>query len=304
MEVKQTNSQPSTAAASSAADATAPQLNYAPPRRFGRLRRWIGPGSAGFFALVLMLAGAGMWGAWKWRLKADERAFNERAMVVAGLGRISFTRPPNVAALRHLARLPCPSIVVFDFDGSTENSAVRAYREGRWPKTIFLSFGPEVDVDAWLSELARPDSGLKALASLDLRYTSVTDAGLKALARPDSGLKGLATLDLFGTQVTDAGLKELARPDGGLKGLATLHLGGTQVTDAGLKELAHPDSGLNRLATLYLYNTQVTDAGLKELARPDGGLKGLATLNLGGTRVTDAGVAALKAARPGLKVYP
>src|SRR5438045_5233969 len=62
----------------SASVVSAPTLNYARPRRFARLRRWIGPSSPLFFLLILALAGAGTRGVWKWRLKADEKAFNER----------------------------------------------------------------------------------------------------------------------------------------------------------------------------------------------------------------------------------
>ena len=102
---------------------SAPTLPYAPPRRFARLRRWIGPGSPLFFLLILALAGAGTWGAWKWRLKADEKAFNERT-----------------------------------YHGHT---------------------------------------GFKSLGCLELQASQVTDAGLKELARPDSGLKGLTSLQLF-----------------------------------------------------------------------------------------------------------
>src|SRR5205807_3666597 len=91
----------------SAGVASAPTLNYAPPRRFARLRRWIGPGSPLFFLLILALAGAATRGVWKWRLKADERAFNERTYHGPGpQGWISFSKPPNAAALRHLNRIP------------------------------------------------------------------------------------------------------------------------------------------------------------------------------------------------------
>ena len=101
-----------------------------------------------------------------------------------------------------------------NFAGPTENSALHAYRDGRWPNTVAITFGRGVEVDAWLTELARPDSGLTGLTMLNLGYTQVTDAGLKELARPDSGLKALAALDLGGTRVTDSGVAALkaARP--------------------------------------------------------------------------------------------
>ncbi len=69
----------------------------------------------------------------------------------------------------------------------------------------------------------------KALTSLSLWGTKVTDEGLKEL----KDLGKLTSLDLGNTQVTDVGLKELKE----LKGLHTLNLSGTQVTDAGLKTL-------------------------------------------------------------------
>src|SRR3954471_5115836 len=86
----------------SASVVSAPTLNYARPRCFARLRRWMGPGSPLFFLLILALAGAGTRAVGKWRLKADEKAFNERTYHGPGpQGWISFSKPPNAAALRH-----------------------------------------------------------------------------------------------------------------------------------------------------------------------------------------------------------
>ena len=52
---------------------------------------------------------------------------------------------------------------------------------------------------------------LASVTELVFQADKFTDAGLKELARADTGLKALTSLDLRGTQVTDAGLKELAR---------------------------------------------------------------------------------------------
>ena len=73
----------------------------------------------------------------------------------------------------------------------------------------------------------------------------MTDAGVKDLARPDTGLKALITLELSGTKVMDAGLMELARPDSGLKALTTLYLYNTNVTDAGIAALKSARPELN-----------------------------------------------------------
>src|SRR6202035_776764 len=106
MESDTMTSQVPPAAPQAAGVVSAPSLNYAPPGRFARLRRWLGPGSPVFFVLILALAGAGAWGAWNWRLKADERAFNERTCAGPYVGWITFSKPPNAASLRHLNRLP------------------------------------------------------------------------------------------------------------------------------------------------------------------------------------------------------
>src|SRR6185437_12799731 len=74
-----------------------PALDYAPPPRAARLRRWLRPGSAGFFVLVLALTVAGSWWGWKWRVRADERAFNECAGSNSGYRSIIFTKPPTAA---------------------------------------------------------------------------------------------------------------------------------------------------------------------------------------------------------------
>jgi hypothetical protein len=79
-----------------AGQASAPSLNYAQPRRFARLRLWLRPASPVFFMLVLVLAAAGAWGVWKWRLKADERAFNERTFAGPyNMRWITFSKPPR-----------------------------------------------------------------------------------------------------------------------------------------------------------------------------------------------------------------
>jgi hypothetical protein len=274
------------AAQQAAADASPPTLNYAQPRRFARLRRWLRPGSPLFFVLVLALAAGATWGVWKWRLKADERAFNERTFVGQPYNAswITFSKPPNAASLRHLNRLPRPTgghELWFNWRGVSqaaasdppEDPAAPLVLRGRsFTSVTTLWLGSGVNADAWLKELARPDTGFKSLTYLDLNRSQATDAGLKELARPDSGLAALPRLELYGTQVTDAGLKELARPDTGLKALTTLGLWNTQVTDASLKELARPDCGLKALTSLVVYHSHVTAAGIAELKKARPGL--------------------------------
>jgi hypothetical protein len=307
-----------------------PPLNYAPRRRFSRLRRWLRPGSAGFFVLILALAGAGGWKVWKLRLAADERAFNERTEVNIWFTGVLFSKPPDARSLRHLERRRGIWSVYFRWSEESARSTPAVVRGRRLSHVREIGFDDKVDVDAWLKELVQPDtsfsglttlnlphthvtiaglkelartdSGLKMLASLDLTYTQVTDAGIVELARAGGGLTALSSLDLTYTKITDASLKALARSDCGLKALRTLNLFGAKVTDAGLKELARQDSGLAAITVLDLGMTQTTDLGLMELARVDGGLTALVTLGLRYARVTDAGVAALQKARPGLKI--
>ena len=263
---------PPPVAQQAAAGASAPTLNYAQPRRYARLRRWLRRGSPLFFVLVLALATGGTWGVWKWRLKADERAFNERTFAGPSAGWITFSKPPNAASLRHLNRLPGTWNLCFDWSGPEDPAAPLILRSRRWTGVTHLWLWPGVNADAWLKELARPDTGFKSLTYLDLNRSQATDAGLKELARPDSGLAALPRLELYGTRVGDAGLKELARPDTGLKALTTLGLWNTQVTDAGLKELARPDCGLKALTSLVVYHSRVTDAGIAELKKARPGL--------------------------------
>ncbi|MBI5862978.1 MAG: protein kinase [Planctomycetes bacterium] len=156
--------------------------------------------------------------------------------------------------------------------------------------------------DVGLAWLARADSGLKALTTLDLNRTRVTDQGVAALARETTGLKALTTLDVSVTRLTDAGLTALARETTGLKALTALFVIGTKVTDAGLAHLARETTGLRALTRLYLGYTQVTDAGLAHLARETTGLKALTILDLRRTPVTVAGLAHLARETTGLKV--
>ena len=279
-----------------------PALDHAPPPRGDPLRRWLRPGSAGFFLLVVALAAAGGCQSSLSRSEADEQAFYARVKVDTTDRQIIFSKAPDSASLRHLARLPGTWHVTFDGTLYPDPPAPQVLRGHRFPNVIAVSFTEGMDIDPWLREMSRPDSGFKSLASLYLGGTKVTDADLKELARPDSGLNALVELDLPDTKVTDAGLKELARPVNGLKALTSLRLYKTEVTDAGVRELARPDSGLAALTSLDLMDTKVTDAGLKELARPDSGLKALTSLEVRDTKVTDAGVAALKKARSGLTI--
>jgi hypothetical protein len=220
---------------------------------------------------------------------------------------IAFDEPPMATELRHLAEQPGTWHVGLKWNRDFGPDAFRAFQEVRLSNVSALDIGDlNADADVVIHEITRPDTGLTNLASLGLTWNrhshGLTSAGLKALARPDSGLKMLTTLNLGGMPVTDGGVKELARANTSLKALVELNLGGTIVTDDALMELARPDSGLKALRELHILVTRVTDRGLQELARPDSGLKGLVLLDVRNTYVTGAGIAALKKALPGLRV--
>ena len=123
---------------------------------------------------------------------------------------------------------------------------------------------------------------LRALQTLDLFHTEVTNAGLAHLRE----LKGLQRLRLHETGVGDAGLAHLKD----LKVLEYLSLGWTLVRNAGLAHFRE----LKALQTRYLSCTRVADAGLAQLKH----LEGLETLDLRATRVTDAGVEELRKSLP------
>jgi hypothetical protein len=286
------------------APASAPVLTYVPAPRVGPLRRWLRPGSPGFVILILLLAGAGTWEGWKWRLREDEKAFDQCASIYITGKQIDFTAPPTRAALRHLAFLQGPWTVDLNWAVPSQPISFEAFRGIPLANVQKLNVGRSIASDSLLNEIVRSDSGLTALTILDLGASRVTDVGIKELCRSDSGLKALSILGLDGTRVADAGLKELSRPDTGLKALAILSLRNTYVTDVGLDELSRPDTGLKALTILVLDGTWVTDAGLKDLSRPDNGLKALTTLYVGNTKVTSAGIEALRKARPGLTINP
>ena len=93
-------------------------LEYAPPRRFSRVRRWIGPGSVGFFVLVAILAASCAWGGWKWRLQSDRKAFEAQSLI----GRIG--DPEDIKGLALYLASPCSSYVTggqFVIDGGSLN---------------------------------------------------------------------------------------------------------------------------------------------------------------------------------------
>ena len=197
----------------SAPDAVPAPLGYAaaPAGRRARALRWVRPGTAGFFLLIALLAGAAAWGAWKGMLYRDRKAFDACAMST-GRKEIRFTHPPSRGALRHLARMPGgPWTLRLDWPAA---EGLGAWAGIGMVKAAGIHVGSGIDADALLVGLARPDSGLKALTWLDLCNAHVTDAGLLALAGPDSGLKALRVLLFRDTSVTDAGVKALqqARP--------------------------------------------------------------------------------------------
>ncbi len=122
------------------------------------------------------------------------------------------------------------------------------------------------------------DDFFRAVTTVDLSGTQVTDTGLECLR----GLNNLKELYLGGNVVTDAGLEHLK----GLTSLERLGLNVTQVTDAGLEHL----KGLTSLESLDLDQTEVSDAGLEHLK----GLTSLESLDLSSTQVSDAGLEHLK----------
>jgi hypothetical protein len=244
MEQYEKISQDHPAAQRAAGEVSAPALHYAQPPRLALLRRWLRPGSPVFFLLVLALAGAASWGAWKLRLKSDEQAFHARVSPNPDSRRITFAMPPDSASLRHLARLPGPLKVQFRWADDRDTSAAQVLRGQRLSNIVSISFNGGMDVDPWLKELSRPECGLTALTELDLVEQRVTDAGLKELASPGSRLSALTSLALSYTQVTDTSVKELARPDCGLKALTTLLVLETPVTDAGVRALERARPGL------------------------------------------------------------
>ncbi len=170
--------------------------------------------------------------------------------------------------------------------------------EGQQPEAYRQAVPDGQEFDAALAYVA----GMKALKSLSLAATDITDAGLLQLQRLDE----LEVLDLEATKITDVGLAVLQY----MKNLRIIDLEGTGITDAGLANLAHLDS----LEVLDLEYTLVTDAGLVHLANfphlhwvrltgtalTDEGMSqlkqsvGLKTLELGQTRLSDVGLYQLK----------
>ena len=89
----------------------------------------------------------------------------------------------------------------------------------------------------------------KAVISVDLKLSDVTDTGLENLKE----FTKLQSLNLTGTKVSDAGLEHLK----GLTQLQSLYLRETKVTD--VERL----KGLSQLQELNLWGTQVNDARLE-----------------------------------------
>lgn len=102
-------------------------------------------------------------------------------------------------------------------------------------------------------DLAKLQSVVPALVSLDLSASTVTDEGAKLLAPAGE----LRTLRLSETALSDVGLETLAK----LPNLESLNLYGTKVTNQGVLKLA----ALPKLRKLYLWQTQVDEAGIKAL---------------------------------------
>jgi hypothetical protein len=166
--------------------------------------------------------------------------------------------------------------------------------------TLYLG-STQVD-DMGAAALASKGSGLTALTSLYLHSTEVGDSGAAALAAKDSGLKALTTLSLHNTKVDNAGAAALAAKNSGLKALTKLDLSNTKVGNSGAAALAAKDSCLTALTTLHLNYTHVGDAGAAALAAKDSGLTALTMLNLLGTNVSKDAAAAIRKAHPNLKI--
>src|SRR4051812_20354783 len=91
-------------------------LGYAPRSAARRVWRWVRPGSAGFFLLMLALAAGATWitwGTWKWMLQRDRQAFQASTMPAVGgsPGDFAFVHAPSRGALRHMARLPGTHVI-------------------------------------------------------------------------------------------------------------------------------------------------------------------------------------------------
>jgi N-acyl-D-aspartate/D-glutamate deacylase/Leucine-rich repeat (LRR) protein len=127
--------------------------------------------------------------------------------------------------------------------------------------------------DAGLRELGH----WKALRTLKLSYTNVSDQGLEQIA----GLSSLRYLDVSADDIGDDGLARL-KP---LTGLTELLLNYARLTDAGVANLA----GLTSLEHLEMARTRLSDAGLASICK----LTKLKRLNLNYTSVTDKGIVGL-----------
>jgi Leucine-rich repeat (LRR) protein len=101
--------------------------------------------------------------------------------------------------------------------------------------------------------LSRTLGALRALETLDLARTRISNAGMDGLAK----LTRLRILDLAYAELDDAGLKKLVA----LTDLETLNLDSTHVTDAGVDLL----SGFQKLRRLDLYHSLLTKQGLDRL---------------------------------------
>ena len=80
-----------------AATVVAAPLEYAPVVRGLAVRRWLAGHPVLLVALAVGVAAVLWWGGWKWRVKEDEKAFNERATINARNGWVKFKQPPTAA---------------------------------------------------------------------------------------------------------------------------------------------------------------------------------------------------------------
>ncbi len=157
-----------------------------------RLWRWVRPGTVLFFLIVAGITVGAGWGVWKWRVEEDRKAFGACAQVIgAGSGGsgVILNHAPSRAALRHLARIPGPIHVTINWPANEDVGAAEAFRGADLSNVTEIEMGEAVNADLLLKELARPDCGLKALTTLILYGTRVTDACIKDLQSARPGLK-------------------------------------------------------------------------------------------------------------------
>lgn len=116
---------------------------------------------------------------------------------------------------------------------------------------------------AWLMPLTEPTSSLRALHSLNLDLTRLSDRGLEPLCRAES-LASVRALSLATNAITARGLRRLVESPLGLE-LEALTLDGNRLGADACNTLVDAD-GLSRLAVLALGGNPLGSSGLRVLA--------------------------------------